>query len=391
MKDFEFSLPTSIRFGKNALQALGEELGKLNSSRVLICYGSDRVEKNGLLSQIEDILDRQGIISARFGGVKANPRLEHALEGVKLARKFAPDCILAVGGGSVIDTAKAISIGAVNDGDLWKIWRYEIPYDKALKVGCVLTIPAAGSETSDSAVLTNEKISDKRGHSSRKFVCSFAIMNPESSLTLPKYQIACGIVDIMMHTLDRYFYSPVIQSNMMSDSIAAAVMKNVVVNGKKAYERADYDNMSELMWAGSLSHNNLTGLGGGREFAVHQLGHELSAMFDVAHGASLSAVWGSWARYMLDRDPQRFAKYAADVWQIFGEGKDAALAGIRATENFFASLDMPISLGRLVGVQEDSILRELAYKCSRGETRVVGEFGRLDKQDIYNIYKMANE
>lgn len=391
MRDFKFSIPTSINFGKEALSNLVGELEKINAKKVMICYGSERIRQNGLLGKVEDMLKNAGISYILFGGVKANPRYSHVLDGVKLAKEFLPDCMLAIGGGSVIDTAKAIAIGAVNDGDLWDIWCYKIKEKTALKVGCILTIPAAGSETSDSAVLTNDYLMDKRGHSSDKFVCCFAIMNPEYALTLPKYQIACGVVDIMMHTLDRYFYKPQIQQNSMTDSIAEALLRNVIEYGKKAYTDCDYQSMSEIMWAGSLSHNNLTGLGGGREFAVHQLGHELSAMFDVAHGASLSAMWGHWARFVLDKDVDRFIRYANKVWNIEGNDRLTALKGIEATENYFKSLDMPISLVELVGKQSDDTLKTLAHKCSRNGSRVVGEFSKMSEDILYSVYCQANK
>lgn len=391
MRDFRFSIPTSIDFGKSALDALPEELNKLGADRIMICYGSDRIQKSGLLGRVCDMLEKAKKAFTLFGGAKANPRYSHVLDGVEIAKKYKPDCILAIGGGSVIDTAKAIAIGAVNEGDLWDIWCYKIKETRALKVGCILTIPAAGSETSDSAVLTNDFTHDKRGHSSDKFICSFAIMNPEFTLTLPKYQIACGVVDIMMHTLDRYFYKPELQSNAMTDGISESLLRTVIEQGANAYENCNYDSMSELMWAGSLSHNNLTGLGGGREFAVHQLGHELSAMFDVAHGASLSAMWGHWARYVLDKDVKRFARYAYTVWGIVGGDREAALKGIEATEKYFASLNMPVSLKELVGEKSDEVLKTLANKCSRNRSRVVGEFSQLDEKALYGIYKNANE
>ena len=390
MRDFKFSIPTSINFGKDALNALPVELDKLNAKRIMICYGSDRIEKNGLLDKVINILKSISVEYCLFKGVQANPRYSHVLKGVEKAKEFNPDCMLAIGGGSVIDTAKAIAIGAVNDGDLWDIWCYKIKETHALKVGCILTIPAAGSETSDSAVLTNDFLSDKRGHSSDKFVCSFAIMNPEFALSLPKYQIACGVVDIMMHTLDRYFYRPELQSNAMTDGISESLLRTVIEYGRRAYENCDYESMSELMWAGSLSHNNLTGLGGGREFAVHQLGHELSAMFDVAHGASLSAMWGHWARYVMDKDIKRFIRYANNVWNIDGDDRETALKGIKATENYFASLDMPVSLKDLKGVQSEETLKTLANKCSRNRSRVVGEFSQLDEKALYEVYKSAN-
>lgn len=392
MRDFKFSIPTSIDFGKQALDALPYELEKINAKKIMICYGSDRIRKSGLLDDVQAILDKADIEYALFGGAQANPRYSHVLDGVKIAKEYKPDCLLAIGGGSVIDTAKAIALGAVNEGDLWDIWCYKIKEKTSLKVGCILTIPAAGSETSDSAVLTNDYLNDKRGHSSDKFVCSFAIMNPRFALTLPKYQIACGVVDIMMHTLDRYFYKPELQSNAMTDGISESLLRTVIEYGKRAYENCDYESMSELMWAGSLSHNNLTGLGGGREFAVHQLGHELSAMFDVAHGASLSAMWGHWARYVLDKDVARFERYAKNVWGIQqGDSRQCALEGIEATEKYFQSLNMPVGLKELVGLQSRETLATLANKCSRNRSRVVGEFSMLDEDALFEIYENANK
>jgi alcohol dehydrogenase YqhD (iron-dependent ADH family) len=248
----------------------------------------------------------------------------------------------------------------------------------------VLTISAAGSETSNSAVLTNGETGQKRGLGTDHNRPRFALMNPELTYTLPLNQIAYGVVDIMMHTLDRYFTHA---ENEFTTEVAEALLRVVVKNGAVAMKNpSDYEAMSELMWTGSVSHNGLTGLGNNPDFAVHQLGHELSAMFDVAHGASLSIMWGSWAEYVFDTKPERFARYAEKVWGV------GAREGIEKTVEYFKSIGMPTCFSEAdFGVQADSVLEELALRCSFNETRKVGTFRPLDRADLLNIYKMANK
>lgn len=262
---------------------------------------------------------------------------------------------------------------------------------RALPVGAILTIPAAGSETSNSSVLANTATGSKRGFSSDLNRPRFAIMNPELTYTLPVYQVACGVTDIMMHTLDRYF-NPV--DNELTDAIAEALLRTVIDKGRTAVKnQQDYDAMSELMWAGSLSHNGLTGLGGPGDFAVHQLGHELSAMFGTAHGASLSTVWDSWARTVCHAKPARFARYAKNVWGLSGSDEnDLAAAGIQATREYFTELGMPVSFGQNqdIGIQAEEVLRDLAYRCSFQRSRSIGTFQVLNEEDIYGIYQKAN-
>ena len=309
------------------------------------------------------------------GGVKPNPRLSFAREAVKKSIEFGTDFVLAVGGGSVIDTSKAVAHGTANpDTDIWEFWSKKQTVKKSLPVGVVLTLAAAGSETSDSAVLTNEETKIKRGLSTDFNRPAFAIMNPELTYTLPKYQVGCGIVDIMMHTLDRYFTQ--------------------TENNELIKDSHDYNAMSEIMWAGSLSHNGITGLGAEKDFAVHQLGHELSAKFDIAHGASLSAVWGAWATYVYDAKPARFAQYARRVWNV-EEADDvkAAQEGIRKTVTYFASLNMPTSFreAKEIGSKTDEEVKQMAHGCSYEGTRTIGSFKVCDENDIYEIYKLANK
>ena len=379
MQDFEFHVPTHILFGRETEQQTGTQVLANGGTRVLVVYGGGSAVRSGLLKRVEASLEQAGLPYVLLGGVKPNPRVSLVRTGVELVREERLDFVLAVGGGSVIDTAKAVADSAAMEVDAWKLWTREVPLTASLPVGVVLTIPAAGSETSDSAVLTHDEEKKKRGLS--------------SPFHLPPFQMACGVVDIMMHTMDRYF-NPV-NSNGLTDEIAEAVLRTVIRCGKQAVEdRSDYENVSELMWAGSLSHNGLTGLGGQKDFAPHQLGHELSATFDAAHGATLSAVWPSWARYCLSANPARFARFGKNVWGLSDEGKterELALEAIEANEQFFRALGMPVSLSGLgCGVQTEQELAGLADRCSYGGTRTIGTFRVLDRDDILKIYQMAN-
>lgn len=394
MQAFEFYSPTRIIFGPKTETQVGKQITAHGGRRVLVVYGGQSAVKSGLLDRVLASLDQAGLPYSLLGGVRPNPRLSLVRQGIEQALAAGVDFLLAVGGGSVIDTAKAIADGAANPGaDVWEFWRTKTPPATALPVGVVLTIPAAGSESSDSAVLTNEETHEKRGLSTNLHRPRFAILNPELTATLPPYQVACGVVDIMMHTMDRYF-NP-ITTNELTDELAEALLRTVVRNGKRALELpGDYQAMSELMWAGSLSHNGLTGLGGGRDFAPHQLGHELSAMFDVTHGASLSAVWDSWARYCMKTNPSRFARFGAKVWGLDPAGKDdetLALVAIEATAAYFRSLNMPTRFSELnCGVLSEEQLQELTYRCTYYGTRTIGGFQILGHDDIFAIYRAAN-
>lgn len=392
MQSFVQYMPTKIIFGKEAEKEAGKLAKEFGAKRVLLVYGGGSVVKSGLLDRIKDELKQEEIIFEELGGVQPNPRLSLAREGVKKAVEMDADLMLAVGGGSVIDTAKAIAVGAANpESDIWDVWMGKASVCGAKPVGVVLTISAAGSEMSDSAVITNKEIDKKAGFNSDIVRPKFAVLNPELTYTLPKYQLACGIVDILMHTLERYF-TPV-SGNQLTDEIAEGLMRTLIENGKRAYvDQTDYDAMSEIMWCGSLSHNNLTGLGRPKDFACHKLGHEIGGMFDEAHGATLSAVWGSWARYVYQLDVARFARYGRKVWKIEDKGEEetAALA-IEATEEFFRYLHMPTCIGEMsIGVQPDEALMKMAKSATKGDTVKLGCFKKLDMQDMYEIYKAAN-
>ena len=393
MLGFEYFVPTEFVFGAGSSVKLPELLKKRGLSRVLVVYGSSSAKKSGLLDRVFRLLDEAGVQYRALGGVQPNPRAALAREGVQLALESGAELILAVGGGSVIDTCKAIAHGAANPGtDIWEFWKRRAPLTRSMPVGVVLTIPAAGSETSDSAVLTSAEAGEKRGLNTPFNRPAFAILDPLLAATLPVHQVACGVSDILMHTLDRYF-NPV-TDNALTDEPAEALLRVVLEYGPAAVRDAhDETAMSEIMWAGSLSHNGLPGLGGKKDFATHQLGHALSEKFDVYHGDSLTAVWSSWARSVMDESPARFARFARNVLHV-EEADDtaAALAGIAKQESFFRSIGMPVCLGELsCGKQDEAGLADLASRCSYGKTRTIGTFRVLDYEKILAIYRRANE
>ena len=390
MHSFTFYSPTEVVFGPDTELQAAELVQRYGGSRVFVVYGGGSVQRSGLLERVTKVLTDAGLAVECYGGAKPNPTLEHARDGVRKAIDFGADLVLAIGGGSAIDTGKAVAHGAANpEQDIWNFWSREVPLERSMPVGAILTIPAAGSEMSNSSVLTNEEIGRKRGLSTDFNRPKFAIMNPELTYTLPDYQIGCGIVDIMMHTMERYF-NPV--ENPLTDALAETLLRNVIEQGRTAMaDHTDYTAMSELMWAGSLSHNGLTGLGGQGDWSVHQLGHEISARFDLAHGASLAAVWGSWAGDVSEQRPARFARFARNVWGIqMDEERAAAEAGINATVDFFASLGMPTGFDSCIGLQTDETCADMAYRCAYEGTRTIGTLRVLGQADIEQIYLRAN-
>lgn len=393
MNSFEFYTPTKIFFGKNTEELVGEQLKKRGCKKVLIHYGGGSVVKSGLLDRVKTSLSNAGVSFIELGGVKPNPRLSLAQEGIELCRKEGVDFLLPVGGGSAIDSAKCIALGVPYDGNVWDIYERKSPDNGALPVACVLTLAATGSEMSTSSVITNEEGWLKKGYNSDilRPVCAF--MNPELLYTLPPYQTACGVVDIMMHTFERYF-SPG-GANEMTDRIAEALLKTVMQFGVISYnEPQNYEARSEVMWAGSLSHNHLTGLGRKGDWACHQMEHEIGGMFDVAHGAGLAAVWGNWARYVCKQNPTRFARYGVNVLGLcmdYENPVNTALEAISATERFFKRIDMPICISELMGrTFTDDEIKELSVKCTYFGKRTIGGFMTLGEKEISEIYHMAN-
>lgn len=394
MRSFEYYSPTKVIFGKDTHRQAGSILKEYGAKKVLILYGSGSVIRSGVLDQIEESLKEAGVEYVKLGGVVANPRLGKVREGIALCQEESVDFILAVGGGSVIDSAKAIGYGVANpQTDVWNFFlKTEIP-TACLPVGVILTIAASGSEMSGSCVITNEETKAKRG-CTRTDVCrpKFAILNPRLTYTLPQYQTECGCVDILMHTMERYFVN--IETMEMTDSISEALMQTVIYNARILMkEPGNYNARAEVMWAGSLSHNGLTGCGtGGGDWACHQLGHELSGRYDVTHGASISAIWGSWARYVYEENPERFAQFATNVFDIpCFDFEETALAGIMAMEDFFRSIKMPTSLTELGLNLSDEEIHELAFQCSFEDTRTIGVFKQLTMKDMEKIYLMARE
>lgn len=389
MQNFRFYSPTEVIFGRDAENRTGE-LAVRCGSRALLVYGKGSVVRSGLLDRVKASLEASGVAFAELGGARPNPTLEHALSGVELARSFGVDLIIGIGGGSAIDTAKAIAHGAANPGAaLWDIWTGKIPLTKSIAVGAVLTIPAAGSEMSDSAVLTNEQIGKKAGLNTDHNRCRFAIVNPALAATLPKYQLAAGVTDIMMHTMERYFIPD--SRAGLTDEISEGLLRTVVKNGAGIVEDpTDYDAMCEVFWASSLSHNHLTECGRGRDFSVHKLSHVLSARYGVTHGAALAAVWGAWAKTLYRDCLPRFARFAETVWGVAGLGEaEAAVAGIERTVAFFRSIDMPVSLGELGITPSDEELRALAMDATGNDQLKLSRIRPLGAAEIEQIFRTA--
>ena len=335
-KDFNFYAPTRVVFGKQSEEQLPQLIKANGGTRVLVHYGGGSARRSGLLDKVFSMLTEAGITYVELGGVVPNPLLSKVQEGITLCRQQQIDFILAVGGGSVIDSAKAIGYGVGYEGDVWDFWDGKATPKTCLPIGVMLTIPAAGSEMSSSCVITKDDGLLKRGINSDLCRCRFCIMNPERTFTLPPYQTAAGATDIMMHTMERYFSK--YDGMTLTDAIAEALLRTVkdcVFEVLKNPE--DYRNRAQIMWAGSLAHNDLTECGTEKDFATHRLEHELSALFGVTHGAGLAAIWGSWARYVMPQHVSRFVQFAVNVMGVdndFAYPEETALKGIEAIERF---------------------------------------------------------
>ena len=392
MKDFNYYSPTQVVFGRQSEEAVADLVKKYGGTKVLVHYGGGSAKRSGLLDKMLRLLDEGGVAHVELGGVVPNPLLSMVYRGIDLCREEGVDFILAVGGGSVIDSSKAIAYGVKYDGDVWDFWDGKgVPKD-ALPIGSVLTIPAAGSELSDSCVITKDEGLLKRGVNSDLCRCRFAIMNPERTFTLPPYQTAAGATDIMMHTMERYFCNH--QDMTLTDALAEALLRTVkdcAIDVLRDPE--DYRARAQIMWAGSLSHNNLMECGLEKDFATHRLEHELSALFGATHGAGLAALWPSWARYMLPRHTSRFVQFAVNVMGVgndFTSPEQTAEKGIRAMERFYKEIGMPINMHELLGRDiTDEEIEEMADKCSRGGTITVGSLERLGREEMVEIYRMA--
>lgn len=394
IKDFNFYAPTRVVFGRESEEKLPELIKQYGGTKVLVHFGGDSARRSGLLDKVEQMLDGAAIAYIELGGVVPNPLLSKVREGIELCKREDVDFILAVGGGSVIDSAKAIGYGVGYEGDVWDFWDGKAVPQSCLPIGVMLTIPAAGSEMSSSCVITNDEGMLKRGVNSDLCRCKFAIMNPERTFTLPEYQTAAGGVDILMHTMERYFSK--YEDAVLTDALAEALMRTVIeALPEVLFDPENYKYRAAIMWASSLSHNDLMECGTEKDFACHKLEHELSGMFGVTHGAGLAAIWSSWAYYVMDKHLSRFVKFAVNVMgvpQDFTDPRETAMRGIRALEDFFLSIDMPVSidgvLDRRLTVEE---IDALVDKCSRGGKMNIGAMEVLTPEDMRKIYKKANE
>ncbi len=392
MKDFNFYAPTRVVFGKSAEEKIGELVSNNQGKKVLIHYGGGSAERSGLLSVVRKQLEAAGIPYVELGGVVPNPLLSKVNEGIELCRREQVDFILAVGGGSVIDSSKAIGYGVSFDGDVWDFWDGKATPKQCLPIGVVLTIPAAGSEMSSSCVITKDEGLIKRGINSDLCRCRFAVMNPERTYTLPPYQTAAGATDIMMHTMERYFSK--YEDMTLTDAISEALLRTVKDATLVVMEQPeDYRNRAQIMWAGSLAHNDLTECGTEKDFATHRLEHELSALFGVTHGAGLAALWPSWARYVKAKHLSRFVQFAVNVMGVendFSHPDETAEKGIRAIEDFYCKIGMPTNIHELLGREiTDAEIDVMVDKCSRGGTITLGAMEVLRPEDMRNIYQMA--
>ena len=394
MKDFNYYAPTRVVFGRESEARLPELVKQYGGSKVLIHYGGGSARRYGLLDKVEQMLNDADIDFVELGGVVPNPLLSKVKEGIGLCCREGVDFILAVGGGSVIDSAKAIAYGVPYEGDVWDFWDGKAVPQACLPVGVMLTIPAAGSEMSSSCVITQDEGMLKRGVNSDLCRCKFAIMNPERTYTLPPYQTAAGAPDIMMHTMARYFSK--YEDALLTDAIAEALLKTVKEAVPEVLKNPeDYRYRAAIMWASSLSHNDLTECGTEKDFACHKLEHELSGLFGVTHGAGLAAIWGSWARYVMDKHLNRFVQFAVNVMGVrndFTDPRATALRGIEAIERFFDQIGMPTSIPGLIGRQAtEEEIETLVAKCSRGGRMNIGAMEVLNPADMTAIYRLANQ
>jgi len=386
MENFYFQNKTKIIFGKNSHFQIGKEISYF-SKKVLFLYGGGSIKKAGIYSEVVDSLKESGIEFLELGGVQPNPVISLAREGIDICKKNKIDFILAVGGGSVIDTAKTIALGVNYKGDVWDFFDGKAKPDNVLSIGVVLTIPAAGSESSIVTVMTNEVGLIKRGFHSELLLPVFAVLNPQFCKSLPTFQIACGTADILAHTFERYFTQS--KNTDLTDRLSEGLIKTVIHNGIKAFKNpSDYDSMAEIMWSSTIAHNGLLGTGRIEDWASHRIAHEISGIYGITHGAALSVIFPAWMKYVYKFNINRFAQFAIRVFEapFYPENiEDTAKQGISKLQNFFRQLNLPLTLQDL-NINLDRI-EEMAEKAvSRGP---LGNFKKLAKEDIVEIYKLA--
>ena len=389
MNNFTFYAPTYFAFGKDTENETGKYVKRFGGSKVLIHFGGGSVIRSGLMDRVKKSLDKEGISYVELGGVRPNPRSGLVYEGIELCRKEKVDFVLAVGGGSTIDSAKAIAAGAVYDGDFWDFYEGK-PVDEALPVGTVLTIAAAGSEGSPDSVITNENGMFKRGASGEAYRPKFTIMNPALTQTLPPYQTACGITDIIAHLYERYLTNT--EEVEVTDRMIEALMLTMIHEGPRVIENPDnYEARANIMWAGMMAHNNSCGVGRTQDWTSHDVEHELSALYDCAHGAGLAVVMPAVFTYNMNHNVMRFAKAAVRVWGCqmdFEHPELTAKAGIEALRQFLISIGMPKNFEELGAKEED--IEKLAHTACYGNKNSgkIGGFVSLEQSDVENIYRL---
>lgn len=387
MNNFNFYSPTFFVFGKGRENETGKYVHRFGGQRVLIHYGSGSIIKSGLLDKVKHALDTAGIWYTELGGVVPNPRAGLVYKGIEICKKEKIDFILAVGGGSAIDSAKAIALGAVYDGDFWDFYLGK-RIDKALPVATVLTLTAAGSEGSTGSVITHEKGMLKRAANSDLIRPVFSILNPELTCSLPPYQTACGITDMMAHVMERYFTNT--HNVQVTDRMAEAILLTVIHEAPKVMQNPlDYDARANLMWAGMVAHNDLVGVGREQDWATHQMEHELSGLYDVAHGAGLAVMFPAWMKYVMHHDIERFAQFAVRVWGCsydFQHPENTARQGIERYEQFLLSIGMPVRFKALGAKAEDI---PVLVKQADLKNRTLGSFVKLTEEDVKAIYELA--
>lgn len=389
MENFNFYAPTYFAFGKDRENDAGELVKRFGGSKVLLHFGGGSVIRSGLLDRVKESLNKSNISFVELGGVKPNPRSGLVYEGIDLCKKEKIDFILAVGGGSVIDSAKAIAAGTVYDGDFWDFYEGK-PVEKALPLGTVLTISAAGSEGSPDSVITKEEGMFKRGASGEAYRPKFSILNPALTQTLPAYQTACGITDIMAHLYERYLTNT--KNVETTDRMIEALLLAMKAEGPKAVaDSNDYESRANIMWAGMMAHNNSCGVGRSQDWTSHGIEHELSALYDCAHGAGLAVTMPAVFTYTMKHDVMRFAKVAVRVWGCqmdFDNPENTAKEGIKALQNFLVSIGMPRNFEELGAKPED--IEKLAHTCcyGNGGSGEIQGFTKLNQKDVENIYKL---
>lgn len=389
MQNFDYISPTYFAFGRDTENRAGELCRRFGAGKVLLHYGQGSVIRSGLLDRVKKSLDAADIPYVELGGVVPNPRLDMVREGIDFCREHEVDFILAVGAGSAIDSAKAIAVGVPNERDIWEIWENGIPVDEVLPVATVLTLPATGSEASRSSVITNEETKQKYGYGTDQIRPVFSIMNPELTFTLPPFQTACGIMDMIAHILERYF-SPT-QGVNLTDRMMEGTLKAIIRDAEIVMrEPVNYDARANIMWAGTIAHNNILGVGRLQDWASHAIEHELSALYDVAHGAGLAVVFPAFMRYTMEQDIPRFQQFAVNVFNIdndFRNPEVTALKGIEAFERFIKEvLELPLTLEELGGDPKD--IPWLAEHC-RFKSELLGNFKPLTREDVAEILKLT--